>query len=86
MIILVMKKFAKANGSVHGVLKIQGFNKITAVLVWATVVTSFLVGMIVKVGLGLNIFGIGVAVNVILTFCIFLRKRLRNRHRNPLEH
>ena len=74
VIILIMKRIAKANGSAHGVLKIKGFNKIAVVLAWATVLASFLVGMIVNVDLGLKILGIGVAANVVIfAFCIKLR-------------
>lgn len=74
LIILVMKKVAKTNGSAHGVLKIKGINRIVAVLAWATVVASFLVGMIIHVDLGLKILGIGVAANIgMLALCMFLR-------------
>jgi hypothetical protein len=74
LIILVMKKVAKTNGSAHGVLKIKGINRIAAVLAWATVVASFLVGMVIRVDLGLKVLGIGVAANIgMLGLCMFLR-------------
>ncbi|KAF1977373.1 hypothetical protein BU23DRAFT_295348 [Bimuria novae-zelandiae CBS 107.79] len=73
VIVSAMKQFAKRKGNVHGIIQInKGANLFVVLLGWAAMVVSFLVGMIVDVGLGLKIlyFGAASTVGVILLFSL----------------
>ncbi|KAJ4295489.1 hypothetical protein N0V90_007502 [Kalmusia sp. IMI 367209] len=56
VIILTMKQFAKSKGNAHGIIRVNdGATMVVIMLGWAAMFASFLVGMIVDVGLGLEI-------------------------------